>query len=483
MLPVLDGSGPLHHQLYRWLRQSILHGHLGPGERLPASRVLARTQSLSRNTVLRAYERLVAEGYAQTQPGAGTFVARAVRAQPVAGESQAAAAPAQLTPLATRALQAVPARYVASGLERGREAPNDIDFQYGQPLGDAATWRAWRRSVAQRTGDMPQHYPPAQGLLRLRLVIADFLWRRRGMRVDAAQILIVNGSQQALDLAARVLLPAGERALVENPGYPGARAVFQAAGARLLPMPVDAAGLRTEALPPARLTYVTPSHQFPTGGLLPLERRLQLLAWARANQAFVVEDDYDSDYVFLPRPLEAVQALDLADRVIYVATFAKVLTPALRLGYMVLPRSLVEAMVSVKCLSDRGCALVEQAAMADFIENGHLDRHIRRTVQHLRRRRDALVAALSDTFGERVRVAGTHAGMHLVAWFPELDPARIAGLCKMAARHGVRIYPLTPYCHGKASHSAGVLLGYATLSREQIAAGVAQLGSAYARCA
>lgn len=481
MLPTLDGRGPLHNQLYRWLRRNMLEGRLPAGERVPPSRVLAQTLTLSRNTVLHAYERLIAEGYLVAHRGAGTFVARGLSAKRKRGIPPSRDDEVRLSRFARRAQRDVPAHYrrphYGDHSDRGT-----LDFQYGEPLADAASWRTWKRYLSRRVPDTPSVYPPVQGLPRLREAIADFLWRRRGMHVDASRVVIVNGSQQALDLIARVLLEPGDPVALESPSYPGARLAFATAGAKLLPCAVDKAGLRTAALPSpdtaVRLAYVTPSHQFPTGALLPLERRLELLEWAARSEAFVVEDDYDSDYVFLPRPLEAVHALDTRDLVIYVATFAKVLSPALRLGYAVLPQRLLEPVIAAKCIADRGCALPEQSAMADFIENGDLDRHIRRTQKRLDGRRQALLRALERELGTQVRVSGAHAGMHLVVWFPHLAPDRLPALCKMAAAKGTRVYPLTPY-HIDAKLSAGVLLGYATLAEAEIMEGVRRLAQAY----
>lgn len=479
MLPTLDGRGPLQDQLYRWLRGNMLEGRLAAGERVPSSRSLARTLALSRNTVLHVYERLIAEGYLVAQRGSGTFVARGLgtkrRHQPVPSPDNA-----RLSRFAQRALLDTPPRYLqASHRNPGRTR---FDFQYGEPLGDTNAWHMWKRYLSRRATDTPTTYPPVQGLPRLREAITDFLWRRRGMHVDASRVVIVNGSQQALDLIARVLLEPGDPVTLEEPGYPGARLAFAAAGAELLPCAVDEAGLKTAELPDpsarVRLAYVTPSHQFPTGALLPLERRIELLNWAARSNAFLVEDDYDSDYVFLPRPLEAVQALDDRDRVIYVATFAKILSPALRLGYMVLPHRLLDAVVAAKCIADRGCALPEQAALADFIENGDLDRHIRRTQKRLDARRRALLHALKHEFGDQVRLSGAHAGMHLIAWLPGLTTADLQALCERATKRGVRAYPLTSY-YVNTEIAAGVLLGYATLSEPDIREGMRRFAQAY----
>ncbi|HYW76304.1 MAG TPA: PLP-dependent aminotransferase family protein [Gammaproteobacteria bacterium] len=484
MLPTLDGLGPLHDQLYRWLRASVLDGRLAAGERIPPSREMAAISGLSRNTVLHAYERLGAEGYVVCRRGAGTFVARGVVPAMPAPSRVPADRSLRLSRFAQRARQGAPTLSAAWQRRSPSSRTAPYDFQYGEPMADRTAWQAWRRHLSRRAQDMPTTYPPVQGLLRLREAIADFLWRRRGMRVDAGRVLIVNGSQQALDLIARVLLDPGCTAALEDPGYPGARLAFAAAGARLRGCPVDSQGLHSASLPApqaqACLCYVTPSHQFPTGALLPLARRLELLDWAARNDAFVVEDDYDSDYCFLARPLQAVHALDAHDRVIYLASFAKVLTPALRLGYMVLPQRLVEPMLAAKFVSDRGCALADQAALADFIENTDLDRHIRRTRNRLQRQRDALLQALERAFGDGVQVMGAHAGMHVTVWFRDLPPPQVEALCKAALASGVRAYPLQPYFMD-GGHCSAILLGYATLCEDAVEAGIHRLAQAHQR--
>lgn len=482
MLPALDGHGPRYRQLYRGLREGILDGRLASSERLPATRGLARTLGVSRNTVLQAYEQLIAEGYLVSRPGAGTFVAGGlVPASEGAPHRAPPAAAPRLSDYARAARRIVPPHYLQA---RDPVGPA-VDFQYGIPLVDETSMRLWRRCLARRVRGLPPDYPPVRGLPRLRAAVAEHLRRRRGMRVDPDCIVIVNGSQQALDLVARMLLGADTAVAIEEPHYPGARHIFAATGTRLIPCPVDGEGFDTaclDTLPETvRLVYVTPSHQFPTGGVLPLRRRLDLLQWAARANVFIVEDDYDSDYVYESQPLESMQALDASGRVIYVGTFAKVLAPALRLGFLVVPEALLESVVAAKWLSDRGTAPLEQAVLADFVEAGHFDRHLRRMARRLESRQRTLVQSLQREFGDDARVSGARAGMHLTLWLPRLPRERTGALTGAAAVRGIRVYPIAPYYLG-APPCAGLLLGYATLTEDAIRTAVRGLAAAYRDC-
>jgi len=301
--------------------------------------------------------------------------------------------------------------------------------------------------------------------------------RTRGIRCEPDQILLVNGTQQALDLVARVLLDPGDRVAMEDPHYAGAREVFRAVGARILPVPLDGAGLRTDRLPAAaRLAYVTPSHQFPTGAVLPLTRRLDLLSWAARHGAYVLEDDYGSEYRYQGRPIEAVQALDHAGRVLYTGSFSRIFFPSLRMGYLVAPPALAPALARAKWISDRHTSLLQQAALADFLREGHLDRAVRRACLCHRVRRDAMLRAVARHFGGTVEVLGAQAGVHVMMRFPGL-PARLSRQWIDAAlRHGVRAGGVSHY-YLNPPECCELLLGYAALSERDIAAGVRALAA------
>jgi GntR family transcriptional regulator/MocR family aminotransferase len=287
------------------------------------------------------------------------------------------------------------------------------------------------------------------------------------MSCGGDQVIIVNGSQQALDLIARVLVDPGDRVVIEDPHYRGARLAFETMGADIVPVPVDADGLDVRLLPTTasrqRLAYVTPSHQFPTGSVMPVARRLALLKWASAAGAWIVEDDYDSEYRYEGRPLEALQPLDRDGRVIYVGPFSNVLFPSLRLGYIVLPKPLVALFTTAKWVADRHSATLEQMALADFFTEGHFERHVRRARASAASRRRALLAALDECFGKRVEISGSNAGIHLLAWFEDLHPSDVAAVVTSAASIGIGIYNVAD-CYRDAPSRAGILFGYGSLS-------------------
>ena len=300
------------------------------------------------------------------------------------------------------------------------------------------------------------------------------------MRCDADQVVVVNGSQQAADLLARIWLDPGDAAAVEDPGYPEAALALRASGVFVLPTPVDAEGLQVERLPAPvepqapRLVYVTPSHQFPTGTVMSLRRRLALLAWAAARGALLVEDDYDSEFRYEGRPLESLQGLDRAGLVAYVGSFSTALFPPLRVGYAVLPRRLLEPFVAAKSLADRQTATLDQQVLADFLQGGHYLRHLRAMGRLYRARRDALLAALGELLPGLVEAGGAGAGLHLVAWLrPDLDEQRIAAT---AVEQGVAVYPIGRFALGLPSR-AGLLMGFAALEPARIRAGLKRLGA------
>ena len=478
----LDGSGTLAQQIYHAIRHAILAGQLAPGARLPATRTLAHELGVSRNTVLLAYDQLLAEGYTVGQTWSGTYVASAL--------PDVTLSPPDAEAYAVRAREGTTLRLSAYGRRVAQNTslpppsalphchPVRYDFRYGLPDVAAFPHETWRRLLARRARgvSMPAlHYGPPEGYAPLREAIAAYLRRSRAVLCDPEQIIVVNGSQQALDLTARVLLDAGDTVLIEEPHYQGARQVFLAAGARLVPVPVDPEGLVTTALPDAhagaRLVYVTPSHQFPTGAIMSLVRRLALLQWAETTEAFVLEDDYDSEFRYAGRPVEAVQGLDRSGRVIYIGTFSKVLFPALRLGYLVLPPPLVALFAAAKWLTDRHTSTLEQAVLTDFIHEGHFEHHLRRSRTRNAARRTALLEALSTHLGPRVEVSGANAGVHLLVWLRDIAPHQLSVFIDCAAQAGVGLYPVTPYYFAPPPR-AGLLLGYAAMTEEEIRAGI-----------
>lgn len=475
----LDRAAPLQTQLYDQLKASILSGDAAPGTRLPSSRALADQFAIARNTVLQAYEQLLAEGYLESRPGAGTFVGAALPAEPT---PRPAATPipaeAHRAPRLSRYSERLRGLDIDSLTRRGGLR---YSFHYGTVSAADFPADIWRRLLLReirRRAGKPYLYENPQGLPELRAALSDYLARARAVRARPEQILIVNGSQQAVDLALRVLVDPGDTVVVEDPGYSGARLAVEAIGARLLPVPVDAGGLDTAQLPPpevgARLAHVTPGHQFPTGGVMPAARRLALLDWAERGGTYVFEDDYDSEYRYEGRPVESLQALDRAGLVIYSGTVSKVLSPGLRLGYMVLPPELVEPFLRAKQLTDRHTASLDQAVFAHLIRDGHFERHIRRTRRRNQRRRDALVAALNSAFGPAVAIEGARVGLHLVVRFRDIPAALAGSVAEAAALRSVGIVPAETGS-GEGDSGAGFLMGYAALEEPDIRQGVALL--------
>jgi GntR family transcriptional regulator/MocR family aminotransferase len=323
-------------------------------------------------------------------------------------------------------------------------------------------------------------YQPPGGAPELREALADYLARARGVVCRPEQVVVVQGSQQAIDLCARLWVDPGDTAVLEDPHYRGFALALLAAGAKLAHVPVDADGLRVEALEEvaaARLVCVTPSHQFPQGGVLPLERRLALLDWARRRDAVVVEDDYDGEFRYEGRPLACLQSLDRSGRVVYVGTASKALFPALRIGWAVVPAGVAPTFTAAKAICDTGTATLEQLAFADFVREGHLERHVRRARRRYAARRRALLAALEEELGGRCEVVGTAAGLHVLLRIPSL-PAPAGRRLRAACREReVGVYPAAPH-YASPPHCTELLLGYAALDEDAIRSGVGRLREA-----
>jgi GntR family transcriptional regulator/MocR family aminotransferase len=482
----LDGEGPLQRQVYRALRTAILGGRLRAGERLPSTRALASELRVSRNTVLGAYEQLLAEGYANTRGGSGTYVAQALSqsaggiAQRAAGSSPEASEPPRLSAYGQRLASNLPRGQASWNLPREQVA---IDFRYGEPAYSDLPLATWARLLGRRARRLSVKrlaYQAPGGAEELRAALAGYLSRARGVRCSPDQLVVVQGTQQAIDLVTRLLVNPGDTVVLEEPHYPGFSIVLTALGAKLALVPVDGEGLCGEALETvhaARLVCVTPSHHFPAGAVLSLPRRLALLEWARRRGAYVLEDDYDGEFRFEGRPLECLQALDRHGRVIYVGTASKLFFPALRIGWLVAPPSLVEPLRDAKALADTGTATLEQLAFADFIAEGHLERHVRRSRARHARRRAALIAALEHELGERAQVLGASAGVHVLLRLPEFAAREVRGLREACRRRGVGIYPAAPF-YARPPARAELLLGYASLTERQIRDGIRLLREA-----
>jgi GntR family transcriptional regulator / MocR family aminotransferase len=479
----LDGEGPLQHQVYRALRAEILAARLAPSSRLPSTRVLAASLGLSRNTVLLAYDQLFGEGYAYPRTAARAVVTAESAAKSgdrkngLASPNPDGAKP-RLASAGERILAVSRQRLLRWDPQAGRLP---YDFRIG-PAFDDFPHAMWCRLFARRARRATMRdldYGPRQGRDELRAAIADRLLRHRGIDTSPERIVIVNGTQQALDLICRVLLERGDRVLIEEPHYIGARSAFVAAGARLIPAPVDDGGMQVpsaRAAAEARIAYVTPSHQYPTGVVMPLARRLELLDWATQWNAFVIEDDYDSEYRYEGRPVQALAGLDTTGRVIYAGTFSKLMFPAMRLGYLALPQSLVEPIAAAKAIADTGTGSIPQLALADFIEQGHFERHMHRMTRRNRLLRAALLDAIARHFGDRAEISGANAGLHVLAWIRARNGRPIRSITEKARQAGVGVYPAAPY-YLTPPRRSGVLLGYGSLGEREIRKGIARLAS------
>jgi GntR family transcriptional regulator / MocR family aminotransferase len=479
----LDGANgtPLYRQLYDELRTAILAGQLRAGTRLPSTRELAAELRVSRNTVLNAFEQLLAEGYVEGQVGSGTYVSRALPDELLhARAAQARRAPQPVRKGRTLARRATP--FAQESINLSRNPKHTRPFRPGTPALDAFPNTLWARLLARRWRRPPPDllgYTEAAGYLPLREAIASYLGAARAVRCEAAQVIVVAGSQQALDLVARLLLDEGDAVWLEEPGYLGARAAFKSAGARIVPLPLDDEGLDVKTgaqlAPEARLVYVTPSHQYPLGVTMALARRLALLEWANRAGAWVLEDDYDSEYRYSGRPLAALQGLDAEGRVIYLGTFSKVLFPALRLGYMVVPPDLIAPFTNARGLASRFSPTIEQAVLADFINEGHFARHIRRMRALYAERQAVLLAAARRELAGLLELRPDPAGIHLVGRLPaHVDDVAVS---RAAAAHGVDVQPLSAFCLKRGPHN-GLVLGYAGYDEQQIRTGVRQLAVA-----
>ena len=475
-------AGPLHVQLYNEYRTAILTGRLAPGQRVPSTRHLATQLTLSRTTVTRTYDDLIAEGYLESSRGSGTFVCRELPDEKTNADKRHGGVPPQAAPVPR--LSSYAARLAESIEPATPPLPSRvIDFYSWRPGFDALPMELWARLLARhaRTAKVPalDYDPGWLGCESLRVAIASYLGRSRAVQCTPDQILITAGSQQAFTLIVRILINAGEAAAMEEPGYFRIRQVLMTEGARILPVPVDDSGVRVDLLDalPAKpkLIYVTPSHQYPTGAVLPLNRRLELVSWARENEVFIIEDDYDSEYRYAGRPFPSLQGLDQHGTVIYTGTFSKVLFPALRIGYVVAPPALVPALMRAKRMADRQGPTVEHTALAEFVSEGHLERHLRRTRVLYDERRRTLVEALSREFGCNVDIRGENAGIHILAHFnlPYSDDE----ILERAAAAGVTIASARA-SYFSTSSKGKFMIGYAGLTPPLIEEGVRRLASA-----
>ncbi|MFM9927678.1 PLP-dependent aminotransferase family protein [Variovorax sp. H27-G14] len=455
-------AGELANSLHRQMREAVVAGRFTPGSRMPATRMLAGELGISRNTVVEVYQRLVDEGYFAARHGSGTFVSEALAQDAAHRARQQVHASAGITATAIAKRGNVGVLPFTLASER---CP--ANFRPGVPDLREFPATEWRRSATRRLRTaLPRFFEgdQTQGDPLLRQHLANYLRSSRGVRCVAESILVTAGAQQAFDMLARVLVTKGTVVAVEEPGYPAAVAVFEAAGARIVTVPVDREGLVVSALPPsASLIYVTPSHQFPLGVTMSLQRRKALLQWAAAANAWIVEDDYDSEYRFSGRRVQALQALDTRDRVIYVGTFSKVLLPALRMGYIAMPQSLIEELLAIKWLTDRHTPSLAQAVMAEFMDTGAFARHLRRMQGIYRERFELLRAALGTLPKTVAYLVPAQAGLHMTLLLHgSIDVPR---LISDANAKGIGLHALAPFC--REPFAQGLVLGYGNIAAHE----------------
>lgn len=463
----------LQRQIFSQIRDAILGGQLLPGTELPSTRVFSQEHALSRNTVLQAYQWLISEGYLDTQRGGRTFVSlnlpeHSLFAEQTVGRKRPAAMrkiPRKLRPTFKGARPGLP----EVGIQRAR-----IDFWPGRPNPKHFPLQALRRLLDERILSASKalcDYGDPSGLLELRTAISRHLQMARGIHADPDQIFITSGIQEGLNIVSRLFIERGTDILIESPCYRSAALVFRSYGARLHAIPVDKDGARTEVLSrtSARIVYVTPSHQFPTGAMLSLERRLQLIEWAQNKGAYIIEDDYDNDFRYFGAPLNALGGLDGGQSVIHLGTFSKSIGAGLRTGFIVAPRALVEPISTIKTLTNYGHPWIEQAVLADFLNSQSYQRHLRRIRRAYNEVRDCLVKELQQAFGN-VDLWGSENGMHLMWRLPDNfpDPAEFSRLLR---QQDVSIHTFASagaYDVGPPTIKNGILLGYSSLEIDEI---------------
>jgi len=444
LVPISPGSGPLHRQIGHALREAARSGRLPAGTVVPSTRVLAKDLGVSRGVVVNAYEQLIAEGFLVTRPAATTVVAPGVR------------------PATSEAVRPSPeiARY---------------DFRPGIPdvrLFPHEEWSRAARRALRGVGPLDLGYGDARGATTLRAALSEYLARVRGVVATPDQVIICSGFAQALGVLAKALAVRGIRRIgVEDPAQPDLRRIVSAAGLSVIPVPVDDQGLITAKLAETRAqaVIVTPAHQFPTGGVLSPGRRRELLVWAERSRGVVIEDDYDAEYRYDSHPVGALQGL-APECVVYAGSASKILAPALRLGWLCVPPSLVDPTTAAKKFADLGTPYFEQFVFAEFLQSGALDSHLRRMRLLYRLRRDALISAL-HTRRPGWTIRGIAAGLHLVAMLPRgLEERQVE---RTAAGVGVRLYAIGPYWHRRPKRDRqGLVLGYAHLTEQEIASGL-----------
>ncbi len=474
-----DNQTPLYRKIYEEIRKVILSGEFVSKSRLPSSRALAQSLGVSRITVVNAYEQLFAEGYLEGKTGSGTFVADELPENLLQTKKSANNLPSEKPQVNDLRLSGFGKRLETLKNIRGCSQATFIPFQNGLTAIDEFPFEIWARIASKFYKNPPRSilgYGDPQGFFPLREAVANHLKSARGVNCTAEQIIITAGAQQALDLTARIFLAERDAVLIENPCYREARSSFAATGARIVAVDVDDEGFNLANVPKnvekVKLIYVTPSHQYPLGVTMSLARRLALLDWARTKNAWIIEDDYNSEFRYAGRPLASLQGLDKAGRVIYVGTFSKTIFPSLRIGCAVVPPELVDVFTSARALNDVHSSLIEQAILAEFIAEGHFARHIRRMRTLYEQRQEILVSECEKQLSGLLEIEKSDAGMHLVGWLNEgIDDQTIS---EKGAKCGLKLAPISRYTTKKMPHG-GIILGYTAFDETQITQGVAKI--------
>jgi GntR family transcriptional regulator/MocR family aminotransferase len=476
----------LQEQIYRFIRDKVLSGAYPTGVRLPSTRDFAIDLRVSRTTVLLAYEWLMSEGYIETHKGVGTFVCNVINDAVGTGSPDAAragATPAHRNPGPRPAI--VVARETPVLVNKDTPRPS-IDFWYGRPDGRQFPIRPWRRLIMQKLATPATNlaeYGGQAGDPELRAAISQHISTTRGFLAGPERIVITSGAQEGLNIISRLLIPESLPVAIENPGYASAATLFRSYQARLVPIPVDNEGICVDTLrgSHAKLVYTTPSHQFPTGVLMTLERRQALLAWAQSSNAYIIEDDYDSEIIYDRPPLAALAALDQHERVIYVGSFSKALGAGLRLGFLALPTELVASAVAIKSMTSYGQSWLEQSALAAFMLEGSFRTHLRRIRTVYRLRRDTLIAALRRAFGDDIEISGEDSGLHFVWTLPPSFPTADE-LTALAQKLGVGLYSPARAGAVEMGTAGGperrLLMGYSALTPIELEVAVKKIATA-----
>lgn len=459
---------PVYRQLYTEFRNAILTGRFRPGQQIPPSRELANYFNVSRTTVLLAFENLLAEGYIKGKPGSGTFIndelpENLLLAKPnyessISGTSK------------KNKSSDVKNIHIKNYLSQERLHYNKFEpFKPGVPDLNEFPFRIWTKLISNSVKDISKSdfgYSNSAGYKPLRNAIANYARASRGVKCENNQVIIINGSQQGIDLVCKVLLNPNDNIGFEEPGYTGARDAFSAAGIKIIPMPMDEEGINFKKTKvKANLVYVTPSHQYPLGITMSLNRRLELLDYAFSIGAWILEDDYDSEYRYKGQPLSSLQGIDNNDSVIYMGTFSKVMFPGLRLGYLIVPENLIESFTAAKMLTDRNSPIFEQAALAKFITEGHYGRHIRRMRMIYEKRKEVFYNYVEKYLSEYIFLHPTDAGLHTIGWLKKTN--NDVEFAKLMFNYGIYTPPLTSYSFTKKS-KPGLVFGYAAYSEQQI---------------